>query len=90
MADLIKQCIVTKDDAGTIIQYDVSYDVEHGSTKNSFCVTIMAEELEDKTDSDEVKIKANLKAKAIKDAWIADLSTYTLENKPSILGEVSL
>lgn len=89
MADQIINCVATKDDQ-VIIHYDVSYVVEYNAILNSFCVVVKAEELEDASDLNEVKSKANAKAKVIKDAWIADLPDYSSEEKTSLAGEVTL
>lgn len=89
MADRIVACAVTKDVDENPVQYDVSYEVEHNDKTNSFCVTIPAEELTDATDTAEVKTKANVKAKAIKDAWIDSIKVET-SAAISIDGDVSL
>lgn len=89
MADKITKCSVIKEDS-TVIQYDISYEVESGQNKNQFCVTVLASEMTDPTDADEAKTKANTKAKTIKDAWIADLPDYTSAEVSSVVGDVTL
>jgi len=89
MADEILECAVTKD-GSTVIQYDVSYRVTNNGNVNQFMVVIKAEELTDANDIAEVKTKANVKAKAIKDAWVADLPEYSNAPIEAIVGEVSL
>lgn len=89
MADEILECVATKE-GSTVIQYDVAYKVMSGESVNQFCVTILASELTNTTDLNEVKTKANIKAKAIKDAWVADLPEYATEDNPSVVGAVSL
>ena len=96
MADKIVSCVVTKDDANVIVQYDVAYEVENGdaSKKNSYCVVVKAEELTDASDlsgSDaEVLSIANPKAKAIKDAWLAALADVTNADVATVVGDVTL
>ena len=89
MADEILQCVATKD-GSTVIQYDVAYKVTSNGNVNQFCVVIMASELTDPNDTDEVKTKANVKAKAIKDAWTADLPDYSAEAVEGVTGSVTL
>jgi len=92
MADKIESCVVTKDDAEVVVQYDVSYSVENvdASKMNSFCVVVKADEMDDPDDTVEAKAKANVKAKVIKDAWIASLVEMTNENVESVVGDVTL
>lgn len=89
MADKITYCKKTMDGT-TVIQYDISYDVENGAAKNQFCVTVLGSEMTDPTDATEAQTKANVKAKAIKDAWVADLPDYTSEEVASVVGDITL
>jgi predicted nucleic acid-binding protein len=89
MADQITKCDVIKDSESNPIQYDVEYSVESGSDTNTFCVVVLASEMTDSTDTDEVKTKANVKAKAVKDAWVADLAIKT-QADVAITGDVTL
>jgi len=73
MADKIMSCVVEKNANDEVIQYTVSYEVEHETAKNSFCVCVKAEEMTDAMSQSEAITKANVKALAIKDAWIAML-----------------
>jgi hypothetical protein len=73
MADKILTCVVEKDALNNVIQYTVSYDVEYETAKNNFCVGVKAEEMTDSSSQEEAITKANVKAKIIKDAWIAVL-----------------
>ena len=92
MSDKIIECIVTKDDLDAPIQYDVAYEIENGdaSKVNSFCVTILASDMSDPTDTAEVTTKANVKAKEIKDAWIDTLATVVTNSSVAIDGDVTL
>lgn len=89
MADKITACNKILD-GETITQYDVAYEVESNGNVNEFCVTVLASELTDPTDADEVKTKANAKAKTIKDAWVADLPDYSAAPVETIVGDVTL
>jgi hypothetical protein len=89
MADEILECVVTKD-GSTVIQYDVAYKVTSGAAVNQFCVVVRGDELTDPNDEVEVKTKANVKAKAIKDAWVADLPEYVNAPVEEIVGSVTL
>ena len=89
MSDKITTCTKTLDGT-TVIQYDVSYEVEYQAYKNQFCVTVLAGEMTDPSDVEELETKANVKAKALKDAWIGDLPDYTSEEVSSIVGDVTL
>ena len=89
MSDKITTCTKVLD--GTdVIQYDISYAVENGANKNQFCVTVLGSEMDDPTDAAEAKTKANVKAKAIKDAWVADLPDYSAAAVESVVGDVTL
>lgn len=89
MSDKITACKKISD-GSTVVQYDVSYEVESDSSINQFSVTVLASEMTDPSDADEVEAKANIKAKAIKDAWVADLPNYTSSDVASIVGDVTL
>lgn len=89
MADLITKCNKTLD-GETVIQWDISYEVESGANKNHFCVVVLPSEMTTPTSADEAKTKANVKAKAIKDAWVADLPEYANTPVESVLGDVTL
>jgi len=78
VADQIIQCLVEKD-GSDIIQYNVSYVLEYETHQNSFCIVIHAEDMVDPTDQAEAITKANVQAKVIKDAWVADLPALTSE-----------
>jgi hypothetical protein len=54
--------------------WEFSYDVEHETLTNQFCVVVKAEEMDEATSESEAKTKANVKAIAIKTAWIASLA----------------
>jgi hypothetical protein len=88
MSDKILACNKILDGA-TVMQYDISYEVESGANKNQFCVTVLASEMTDSADTNEAKTKANVKAKVIKDAWVADLPEYSQESV-AINGDVTL
>lgn len=60
------------------VHWDISYEVEYENKKNSFCVTIPKSGMVTPTDIDEAKSKANIKAKLLKDAWIASLETLPI------------
>lgn len=51
--------------------WDVSYEVEKNSLKNSFCVTVLKSEMTDPDSDTEARTLANTKAAAIKNAWEA-------------------
>ena len=89
MADKITSCTVTKDSDNNPMQYDVVYEVFSGEKMNQFCISIKAEDMDDATDTAEVTTKANVKAKEIKDAWIAAL-VETSNADVSIDGDVTL
>lgn len=89
MSDKITACSKILDGV-TIVQYDVSYEVESDANKNSFCVTVLASEMTDPTDTDELETKANLKAKTIKDAWVATLPSKTSSEVSAVVGDVTL
>jgi hypothetical protein len=89
MSDKITQAVAIKD-GETVVQYDISYDVYHDGKANSFCVVVSAAEMTDPSDEAEAKTKANVKAKAIKDAWVAGLPGSVAESKEDMEGEVSL
>lgn len=92
MADKINECVVTKDDQGVPLQYDVAYEVENGdaSRTNNFCVTILASDMVDPTDTDEVTTLANAEALEIKTAWIATLTPVKTMENVAIDGDVTL
>jgi hypothetical protein len=90
MSDKITQCNKTLDAEGNVVQYDVAYDVQSDSNKNQFCVTVLASEMSNPTDAEEAKIKANAKAKTIKDAWVSSLPGSTAAPVESIVGDVTL
>lgn len=89
MADTITRCIKTSDENGDALQWDISYTVENNSKINDFCVTILASELTNPESGSEVKTKANVKAKAIKDKWIAE-EIQTAASVDTVLGTVTL
>jgi hypothetical protein len=89
MSDKITACN-KKLDGSDVIQYDVSYEVTSGDNKNQFCIAVLASEMTDPSSETEAKEKANLKAKAIKDAWVADLPNYTSEPVSSVVGDITL
>lgn len=89
MADKIVACNKILDGTN-VIQYDLSYEVENGALKNQFCVTVLGSAMTDATDEDEAVAKGNVKAKAIKDARIADLPEYSSADVPAVVGDVSL
>ena len=89
MSDTITACTKIVD-GDTVIQWDISYEVESGQNKNCFCVVVMPSEMTTPTDANEAKTKANVKAKAIKDAWVADLPEYTAAPVESVVGNVTL
>lgn len=89
MSDKITSCNKILDGA-TITQYDVAYEVTSGDLANYFCVTILASDMTDPTDENEVKTKANAKAKEIKDAWVANLPSETAQPVVSVEGDVTL
>jgi len=90
MADQIVSCMATKSASNEIIQYDVSYEVESGENKNSFCITVLASELDDVNDVNEVKTKANVKASAIKSDWVETLPGTSSIDVPDVAGDVTL
>jgi len=89
MSDRITACTKVLE-GSTVVQYDVSYEVESGANKNQFCVVVLSSELTNPADTSEVETKANVKAKAIKDAWVADLPGYVTAPVEGIAGSVTL
>lgn len=89
MADEITQCNKVLDDSNAVTQYDFTYSVVDGEKTNNFCVTILASEMTDPDDADEAKTKANVKAAAIKAAWVA-ADVTTSEAVASVVGSVTL
>lgn len=72
MADKITK-ITREDNPDTSVkQWTISYDVEDGADKNSFCVTVKAEDMTDATSESEAKTAANTKASTIKSAWVTE------------------
>jgi len=90
MADKILSCVVEKNTSDEVIQYTVSYDVEHETAKNNYCVTVKAEEMTDPTSQLEALTKANVKALVIKNAWIVTLPSSTSEVLISEAQDVTL
>lgn len=89
MADEITRCEKILDESDNVVQYDFSYSVENAGKINTFCVTIKASEMTDATSSSEAKTKANVKAAAIKSAWVAQEQT-SAEAVASVVGGVTL
>jgi hypothetical protein len=89
MADEITKCdkILNEDDS--IKQYDFSYRLEESGKVNTFCVTVLASEMTTPSSEAEAKTKANVKAAAIKTAWLAQEET-TSEEVASVIGGVTL
>lgn len=90
MADSIVSFLQIKDADNNVVQYDVSYTVVHASLENNFCVVVKAEEMTLATDVAEAKTKANVKAAAIKTAWVAALPAPTQTSQDAQLGNVTL
>ena len=67
----------------SLCHWEYAYEVAHNSAKNGFCVVVKADEMTDATSETEARAKANVKAKAIKDAWVASLASMT-SNEPMI------
>lgn len=91
MADIITKA-VREDNADTSVQcYHISYEVEDSGDKNQFVVVIKAEDMTDSTDAAEAKTLANVKAAAIKSAWVAAKAAVgTSADEPTIEGTVTL
>lgn len=89
MADEITRCDKILNDDDSVRQYDFSYSVVDGARTNSFCVTVLASEMTDDEDEAEAKTKANVKAAAIKTAWLAQEKT-SAETVASVVGSVTL
>jgi len=89
MSDEITKCdkIINSEDA--VVRYDFSYRVEDAGKENSFCVTVLTSEMNDASDSTEAKLRANVKAAAIRAAWLAQEET-TVEEVASVIGSVTL
>lgn len=77
MADKIMSSTKCLESDNSLCHWEFSYDVEYNSKRNNFCVVVQPEEMTDPTDADEAKGKANIKAKAVKDSWIALLADAT-------------
>ena len=75
MADQILGSIKALRADTTICHWEFRYIVESNDQINQFCIRVTDDEMDDPTDEAEAKTKANVKAKAIKDAWVANLST---------------
>lgn len=89
MADEITKCDKILNEDTSVKQYDFSYRVEDSGKVNTFCVTILASEMTDDEDEAEAKTKANVKAAAIKTAWLAQEET-SAETVASVVGSVTL
>lgn len=72
MAD--KRINVTKCDD----QWDISYEVEKNSLKNTFCVVVKFSDMVDPTSETEAKTLADAQASLIKDAWAAEAPVATV------------
>lgn len=90
MADRIVVWNTLKDAEDNILQHEASYVVESDTKENRFVVVVKASEMTDPADLTEAKTKANLKAKDIKDAWVAAMAEEILENQASQEGNVTL
>lgn len=89
MADEILKCDKILDSENAVVQYDFSYQVTDGERTNNFCVVVLASEMTDPTSSTEAKTKANVKAAAIKTAWLAQ-EELAGEDVASVVGSVTL
>ena len=74
MSDQITQSTKCLNADSSSCHWEFSYSVESGANKNNFCIVVTAEEMTDATSESEAKTKANVKAKVIKDAWVASLA----------------
>lgn len=61
----------------TIQSWDICYEVEDSGDINTFVVNVKGDDMTDRTDQAEAESLANVKAKAIKDAWVAEKSNAT-------------
>lgn len=89
MADIILKCDKILNEDSSVKQYDFSYEVEDNGRINNFCVRVLASEMTDPTSATEAKTKANVKAKAIKDAWL-DMPVVSASAVNSVVGNVTL
>lgn len=90
MSDKITEFVQLKDADNNIVQYDVSYEVEHDTLTNTFCVVVMASEMTTPSDVTEAKTKANAKASVIKAAWVDSLPAPTATSQDAQVGDVTL
>lgn len=90
MADQITGFIQVKDSEDNVLQYDVSYSVEHDSHSNQFCVVVRADEMTDDTSLDEATTKANAKASILKAAWVDAMPAPTAVEHAEKVGDVTL
>lgn len=93
MSDKIVQCNVTKNESEEVVKYEFLYEVENPedtTSKNTFCSVVTAEEMTDPDSETEAKAKANIKAAAIKSAWLDSLEPTTAEPVESVVGDVTL
>lgn len=74
MADQITQSTKCLNADSSPCHWEFTYDVVNGLVHNNFCVLVMADEMTDPTSEVEAKTKANVKASAIKAAWVASLA----------------
>lgn len=92
MADEIVVCNKILDENGDVVQYEFSYNVidpNDATHANSFCIVVKATEMTDSTSSSEAKTKANVKAAAMKTAWLEQVTT-SREAVESVVGNVTL
>jgi hypothetical protein len=91
MADIITNTVVISRD-NVIERYLVYYTLDSGSGKfNDIEIQILSSELEDESDLDEVKEKANVKAATRKAQWVSSLVVEPVEQQINDLnGSVTL
>ena len=92
MADKITAAYKETNPDTSVKAWHISYEVDDGGdNKNSFVIVIKAEDMTDATDAAEAKTKANVKAGAIKTAWLSALDNQTATaEEPTLEGDVTL
>lgn len=90
MADQITAFSQIKDVDNNVVQYDISYHVEHDTNTNEFCVVVKAEEMTDDTDLTEATNKANVKASVLKSSWVDAMPAPTAVEHAEKIGDVTL
>lgn len=91
MADTITKAVREDNSDASVNSYHISYEVEDGGDKNQFVIVIKASEMTLDTDVVEAKTLANVKAAAIKSAWVTSKATSsTNADEASIEGAVTL